>query len=87
MAQQSAEIEEIMKNEVQRFYMTWNKKLEDLKYRNSKLRNGKQPEEDRHEVFQEEKRESSDNDAEEREEFCDSVNKDRKKSPFGTSEI
>lgn len=87
VAQQSAEIEEIMKNEVQRFYMTWNKKLEDLKYRNSKLRNGKQPEEDRHEVFQEEKRESSDNDAEEREEFCDSVNKDRKKSPFGTSEI
>ena len=34
VAQQCAEIEEAMMNEVQRFYISWNKKLEELKRRN-----------------------------------------------------
>lgn len=32
---QCAEIEEAMMNEVQRFYIAWNKKLEDLKRKNT----------------------------------------------------
>ena len=32
---QCAEIEEAMMNEVQRFYIAWNKKLEDLKRKNA----------------------------------------------------
>jgi len=34
VAMQCAEIEEAMMNEVQRFYIAWNKKLEDLKRKN-----------------------------------------------------
>lgn len=34
VAMQCAEIEEAMMNEVQRFYIAWNKKLEELKRRN-----------------------------------------------------
>lgn len=34
VAMQCAEIEEAMMNEVQRFYVAWNKKLEELKRRN-----------------------------------------------------
>ena len=37
VAQQCAEIEEAMMNEVQRFYIAWNKKLEELKRRNGQL--------------------------------------------------
>lgn len=35
VAMQCAEIEEAMMNEVQRFYIAWNKKLEDLKRKNT----------------------------------------------------
>ena len=35
VAMQCAEIEEAMMNEVQRFYIAWNKKLEDLKRKNA----------------------------------------------------
>lgn len=37
VAQQCAEIEEAMMNEVQRFYIAWNKKLEELKKRNGQI--------------------------------------------------
>ncbi|KAK3750413.1 hypothetical protein QZH41_016975, partial [Actinostola sp. cb2023] len=37
VAQQCAEIEEAMMNEVQRFYIAWNKKLEELKRRNCQM--------------------------------------------------
>ncbi len=85
VAQQSAEIEEIMRHEVQRFYDSWNKKLEDLKYRNSKLRSGEELTEDHHETFGEEKEKLSDDEAEEVDELSDDfneVNKDARKSPF-----
>ena len=35
VAMQCSEIEEAMMNEVQRFYIAWNKKLEDLKRKNT----------------------------------------------------
>lgn len=90
VAQQSGEIEEIMRCEVQRFYDSWNKKLEDLKYRNNKLRSDEKLEEDHHETFGEDKQRLSDLEAEEVEELSDGYddeNKDGKKSPFATSEI
>ncbi|EDO49510.1 predicted protein [Nematostella vectensis] len=37
VAQQCTEIEEAMMNEVQRFYIAWNKKLEELKRRNGQM--------------------------------------------------
>ena len=90
VAQQSAEIEEIMRSEVQRFYDSWNKKLEDLKYRNSQLRSGEELTEEHHETFDEKQRLSDDEPAEEvtelNENFND-VNKSGIKSPFSTSEI
>lgn len=82
--QQSAEIEEIMKNEVQRFYMTWNKKLDDLKDRNRKLRDGEEPGEDHHEEFGHEKQDLSDDDVEE---MNESYNDNEKKSRLSSSEI
>ena len=84
VAQQSAEIEEIMKSEVQRFYMTWNKKLDDLKDRNRKLRDGEEAEEDRHEEFGNEKQDLSDDDVEE---MNESYNDNEKKSRLSSSEI
>jgi hypothetical protein len=85
VAQQSAEIEEIMRNEVQRFYDSWNQKLEDLKYRNSKLRSGEELTEDHHETFGEEKQKLSDGEAEEVDELSDDfneMNKSGRDSPF-----
>ena len=90
VAHQSAEIEEIMRNEVQRFYDSWNKKLEDLKYRNSKLRSEGDLEDDHHETFGEEKQRLSDEEAEEVDELTDDfndMNKDARKSPFADSDI
>ena len=37
VAQQCAEIEEAMMNEVQRFYIAWNKKLEELRKKNGQM--------------------------------------------------
>lgn len=86
VAQQSGEIEEIMKNEVQRFYMTWNKKLEELKERNNKLRDGEEVDGDHHEVFEEDEKQalSDDDDVQEMNEMSDD---DVKKSSFGSSKI
>lgn len=85
VAQQSAEIEDVMKNEVQRFYMTWNKKLEELKDRNNKLRD-EEVDGDHHEVFEEEEKQalSDDDDVQEMNEMSDD---DVKKSSFGSSKI
>lgn len=90
VAQQSAEIEDIMRSEVQRFYDSWNKKLEDLKERNKKLRHDDDLEDNHHETFGEEKQRLSDVEAEEVNELTDDfndVNKGGRKSPFVTSEI
>ncbi|XP_028393402.1 uncharacterized protein LOC114517780 [Dendronephthya gigantea] len=89
VAQQSAEIEEIMRNEVQRFYNSWNQKLEDLKFRNSKLKAADELKEDHHERYDEEKQRLSDDEAEEMEEMDDynDVNMQSRKSPFSASDI
>ena len=86
VAQQSAEIEEIMRSEVKRFYDSWNKKLEDLKCRNNQLRSGEELTEDHHEVFDEKQRLSDDetSDIELNDDFND-VHKDGKKRPFSTT--
>lgn len=81
VAQQSAEIEKIMRSEVQRFYDSWNKKLEELKYRNNKIRKEKL-EESHHETFGEDKQRLSDVEAEEIEELADKKNNKSRVSPF-----
>lgn len=89
VAQQSAEIEEIMRSEVQRFYDSWNKKLEDLKERNKKQQHDADLEDDHHVTFGEEKQRLSDVEAEEINELTDDfndINKQGRKSPFATSE-
>lgn len=89
VAQQSAEIEEIMRSEVQRFYDSWNKKLEDLRERNKKQRHDDDLEDDHHVTFGEEKQRLSDVEAEEINELTDDfndINKQGRKSPFATSE-
>lgn len=83
VAQQSAEIEEIMRNEVQRFYNSWNQKLEDLKYRNSKLKAVDELTEDHHQTYDEEKQRPSDDEAQEIGEM-DDFNMPARKSPFSS---